>query len=288
MDWSIFCQYLIPVLKHPLRAIDASHAYFFDKSGLRRVNHPLDGQMTIILPKGTHIAIYLEHPYDIDVTQFMRHVLNPGMTVFDVGANFGYFSLTARSLVGDSGVVVAFEPVPDVHPHLMGNIKPYENVSLEKLAVTDGQEESITLSYFGLANSDITTAYSPRCGDNRLRRIPNPVDINVKTVSLDDHVSSSGHPPDLIKLDIENGEMDALRGGSDLVTSGIAPFIIMEVGDLGRTESNSSNACLSFLAQASYRFYVYDRKKRLILPHSMQDSYQGNSDVLCVPKNREL
>jgi FkbM family methyltransferase len=45
-------------------------------------------------------------------TSLVLKLLGPGLVFVDVGANLGYFSLIAASLVGDTGKVVAFEPDP--------------------------------------------------------------------------------------------------------------------------------------------------------------------------------
>ena len=43
----------------------------------------------------------------------LQRELRPGATFFDIGANVGFVTLIAARLVGPSGRVVAFEPVPE-------------------------------------------------------------------------------------------------------------------------------------------------------------------------------
>jgi hypothetical protein len=47
---------------------------------------------------------------DLPLTCLLSKVLKKGMKVVDVGANLGYFSLLSAKLVGESGIVYAFEP----------------------------------------------------------------------------------------------------------------------------------------------------------------------------------
>lgn len=61
--------------------------------------------------------IFLRSFYQDD-KKIIEKVLKEGMTFIDVGANIGYFSLLASSLVGDKGLVIAFEP----------NFKLYSNI----------------------------------------------------------------------------------------------------------------------------------------------------------------
>lgn len=48
--------------------------------------------------------------YEPHVTAILKKVLAPGMVFLDIGANVGYFSCLAASIVGDNGCVLSFEP----------------------------------------------------------------------------------------------------------------------------------------------------------------------------------
>jgi FkbM family methyltransferase len=60
--------------------------------------------------------------YEVHVTALTNRTLRPGMTVVDVGANIGWFSVLASKLVGESGSVVAVEPGPNNLPLLRANL----------------------------------------------------------------------------------------------------------------------------------------------------------------------
>ena len=53
---------------------------------------------------------------------FIRGRLKPGMTLLDIGANVGYFSILGARAVGPSGTVVAIEPEPANYALLCANI----------------------------------------------------------------------------------------------------------------------------------------------------------------------
>jgi FkbM family methyltransferase len=48
--------------------------------------------------------------YEPEVTAVIRSLIGPGASFVDIGANIGWFSLLAGSIVGPSGTVVAVEP----------------------------------------------------------------------------------------------------------------------------------------------------------------------------------
>jgi FkbM family methyltransferase len=60
--------------------------------------------------------------WEAEVTAYLQRTLRPGMTVVDVGANVGYFSVLAARLVGPTGLVVAVEPAPSNAAVLRANL----------------------------------------------------------------------------------------------------------------------------------------------------------------------
>jgi FkbM family methyltransferase len=75
--------------------------------------------------------------------------LRPGDTVIDIGANVGFFSIQAASLVGPTGIVIALEPQPETYAQLLRNIaiSNMPNIRARQLAVTD--HEGAGLLFFG-------------------------------------------------------------------------------------------------------------------------------------------
>src|SRR5882762_4798355 len=74
--------------------------------------HPLPG-ITVSLRTNQRIERWMwAGAYERELVRLMKRTLKSGMTVLDVGANIGYFSALASGLVGNSGQVYAFEPMP--------------------------------------------------------------------------------------------------------------------------------------------------------------------------------
>ena len=70
---------------------------------------------------GCHVV--LDGYWETWVTVFVARQLQPGMTVIDVGANYGYYTLLFGALVGETGHVYAIEPNPTVLPKLDLSLK---------------------------------------------------------------------------------------------------------------------------------------------------------------------
>ena len=106
----------------------------------RVVNAEIDGvRYRLDLSETIDSEIYFRGAYEPAATMAVKRIVRPGMTVFDVGANIGYFSLLFAQLVGDSGSVIAFEPTTWAFEKLSANIalNAFRNVSAERLALSD-------------------------------------------------------------------------------------------------------------------------------------------------------
>lgn len=79
--------------------------------------------MTIVVPPAYANARTLAAGlYEPSVARLFENILGEGMTMVDLGANIGYYTLLASRLVGRSGRVYAFEPDPENHQYLLRNI----------------------------------------------------------------------------------------------------------------------------------------------------------------------
>src|SRR5690606_13070940 len=62
-------------------------------------------------------------PLEPGVYKLFRDAVRPGMTVLDVGANVGLYTLLAARLLQGAGKVFSFEPTPDVFRILKNNVQ---------------------------------------------------------------------------------------------------------------------------------------------------------------------
>lgn len=132
---------------------------------------------------------------------FTQHV-NAGLTVVDVGANAGFYTLLAAILSGPRGHVVAIEPlarnVRYLRRHLQLNA--IENVEIFEAAASDTSGE--------LAFQEGESA--------ALGRLDPLGTLRVRVITLDELVLDGRiPPPDVMKIDIEGGEAAALRGAKE-------------------------------------------------------------------------
>ena len=234
----------IPVLGDFLR----SFARRFAEGSLVTIKSGFASGLKWIRYKRYVNGYWLGH-YELPLQSRVSAELQPGNIFFDVGANAGFFTLIAGRLVGSSGTVVAFEPLPQNVAALK------ENIELNRLshckvidqAVSDSPGSSDFFAAVDQRDNPQTSTASLRRGAPALGE--NVATYRVKTTTLDQIAQLHGVPK-LVKMDIEGGEGRALRGATGLLAHPAAPIIIME------THGAEVSAEVDFLlTNAGYRFY---------------------------------
>ncbi len=161
-------------------------------------------------------------------------VIKPGDTVLDVGANRGFHLFAFADLVGDQGLVHAFEPNPFHWPRLVGR----DNVRLWPFAA--GDKCSVERFFFPTHHDGAASLHDPRdfLGAETELQLLNVIQITVD--SLDEIF---GRPIQFIKLDVERHEYQALTGMRSLIARD-RPIIVLE---------NATPDIEAFLAELRYR-----------------------------------
>jgi FkbM family methyltransferase len=155
--------------------------------------------------------------YEPNETRVMMGIVTSGMTVVDIGANIGYYTLLFARAVGEGGLVYAFEPAPETFALLRRNLhvnKLDRIVELHEEALSDNEGGGeLFINEYNKGNNRLYDSGGMRSAPIRLKR-------------LDDVVPISKHV-DFIKMDIEGAEVLALRGMHKLLARD-KPTIVME------------------------------------------------------------
>jgi FkbM family methyltransferase len=193
--------------------------------------------------------------YEPQETQLAAHLLAPGMFAVDVGANWGYFTLVCAHLVGDRGRVVALEP----HPRLAALLG--ENVRENGLS----QVDVLTLAAGPNRGARAFVGFDERAGNSGLSRAARPAetaDFECATAPLDsvifDDRRCAGRV-DLVKMDIEGGEADALEGMARGLAERRYRYVLLEChpAELARN-GRTIERCLEPFTGAGYRGWHID------------------------------
>lgn len=186
---------------------------------------------------------------ELPVQQMLAQNLGAGDVLYDIGANVGFFTIIGAKLVGPTGHVYAFEPVPEnaaaVHHNASLNNLTQVTVLHRAVSDRDGSGELLLAHYSG--GSALSTVDTP---PPDLRAV-----IKVDVVAIDSLVSRQAIlPPTVVKIDVEGAEINVLRGMAQTMNDH-KPLIIYEIDDDDEVSFNQKlEACAAFLTRNGYSF----------------------------------
>jgi len=190
---------------------------------------------------------------DPAITALIKKNVHKGMTVFDLGANFGWFSLIFSKLVGPSGHVYTFE----ADPTLIKTIN--ENVKLNKLDNVTVIPKAIS-NKSGISEFSLNETYDTR---NQLdAKSPKGKVIKIETISLDEFCNENGiKQVDFIKMDVEGSEPKAIQGMKKIILSNPNLKIVTEFNQYAiKSVDSSPQEFLELLDEMGLEFKEIDEK----------------------------
>jgi FkbM family methyltransferase len=212
--------------------------------------------------------------------RFLWRFLEPGMTFFDVGAFHGIFSVLAGLKLSGKGRIVAFEPSPrerrrfELHRRMNG-LAP---MCLEPYAVSAGGGHA---TFFTIAKGYTSM--------NSLQRpaIDHPIKpMVVDKISLDEYLTQREvRAIDLMKIDVEGGELQAFHGARNMLR-GIRPLLICEVLDwVTRPWGYEAREIVNCLQAEGYEWFDF-RDDGSLEPHVIREAYPEVRNYLAVPREK--
>ncbi|MFW6078443.1 MAG: FkbM family methyltransferase [Gemmatimonadota bacterium] len=195
------------------------------------VSGPLRGRWWLPASRGKVLRV-LGGSYEPEQTRRFEASVLPGGTVLDIGAHVGYYTLLASDLVGDTGTVWAFEPNPRNARFLRRHVEINRcgNVRIVEAAVSDRGGAARFAAGSGSGTGRLADAGA----------------LEVRTVRLDEYCARHGIAPSVLKIDVEGGELAALRGARDLLSRGRPVLFLSTHG------ADVHRACTALLRSLGY------------------------------------
>src|SRR3990167_10227538 len=156
----------------------------------------------------------------------MTCYIQEGMSVIDVGAHIGIYSMLSAELVGTYGHVYGFEPTPWTFEILKKNTKKLPNVTIFNQAISE-TKQFLTFSDYGPGYGAYNSAHAAGAAD--MHKVAKK--ISVSSISLDAFCQEKSIQPDLIKIDAEGFEYEVLKGTKAILEGKTSkrPLITIEV-----------------------------------------------------------
>ncbi|HEV2418541.1 MAG TPA: FkbM family methyltransferase [Terriglobia bacterium] len=172
-------------------------------------------------------AVYWFGIHEPIVLDSLKKLSAPGSVFYDVGAHLGFFSVSAAKFIGPQGMVMAFEAERDNWARIKEN------------AIRNGFEDRIALVEAAAWSHSSSTGIPFKRGrwprahggvwaDGVIPVLAEGEVESVPAVSLDDYFRMGGRRPDALKIDVEGGECEVLKGAAELLCAA-RPALICEV-----------------------------------------------------------
>jgi FkbM family methyltransferase len=224
-----------------------------------------------------YAQIFMYGAYEPDASRVVADLLREGDFTVDIGANHGWYTVLMGARVGPRGQVWAVEPTPPLLAALEANVRinPTLPVAVQPIAlgITGGSAE---LHLFrGLPHGHASGSTLGR-NDYSTYRVPRR--------RLDDLLAEAATAaPTFVKLDVEGGELEVLRGAERLAGSDHAPIWMLEVNfETSAAFGYKPRDLISYLREAGpYSAYR-------VAPQGLQievdpDSAPHGTTWICVP-----
>ncbi len=189
----------------------------------QQLREPIDIRLegfTVLATPGDRVVserLILRRRYEKRQTRLVRKLLSRDAVFCDVGANIGYYSLLAASIVGAKGRVISFEPDP-AHAELIersAEWNKFRQIEVHPLALAaEGGSATLHRNPENAGNQSLLAANTSAASET----------IEVEVSTLDQVLAETLHnrSVDLLKVDTEGAEALVLAGASQtLETPGI-------------------------------------------------------------------
>jgi FkbM family methyltransferase len=218
--------------------------------------------------------------HDLGDVRYLWRVLRPGMVFLDIGAHHGLYSLVAAKRLGADSTVVAFEPSQNEFRRLRLHLRlnGMRSVLAEPIALG---ATSCKQKFFQVISGDNTRGgLRPPASPDRV------LETSVETASLDEYLARLAlDRVDLVKLDVEGGELEVLQGASSVLAK-FRPIFICEVLD-ATTQVWGYNAREIVLMFKRHDFRLFEiQLDGSIVPHEIKDHYPDVRNYLAVPEEQ--
>lgn len=211
------------------------------------------GGVRVVVPAdlsaiSTHVFLEQEDWFE-DEAEFVRRLARPGFRMLDIGANVGFYSLTAAAASGGDARIAAFEPTPDVAAMLRASVSAngFSGIEVHELALGDRTGEQVLA-----------------CGaDSALNRVvAEGAGMRVEVRTLDDFAQSKSlNGIDFVKLDVEGSETSVICGGRNFFDRE-SPLVMFEIVDVAEVRMDVAQ----MFENAGYRLYELAVDPPLLIP----------------------
>jgi len=245
---------------------------FTDKHDLKYILYP-----------GQNAQVYFQNNgnYELAETNYCLKEIKKGMTVFDIGANIGLYSLLFAKLVSETGTVHAFEPDYKNFRRLVTNIyiNGFETIVKPHNKAVFSKTQKVKLNTFPdsvnswhtMGNLTLPNPWVPG-------KTISPILVQeIQAISINDYCHENNiERIDFLKVDVEGAELDVFEGASKLFRLGKINKVLFEIS-LPQIQSMSHKPEDIFHFFKKYFYNIYRIQKDGSISNNL-----NNTDEVCI------
>jgi FkbM family methyltransferase len=190
--------------------------------------------------------------------RIVRHLVKPGDSVIDIGANVGVYTKIFSELVGPNGRVYSIEPFPPTFEILCYNIKKLLLDNVEPLNVAVSDSEAIVTMAMPYDSSGAEMHYRAYIVKDQADEAKEQT--SVQAITIDSRFISTAETISFIKCDVEGHEPACIKGAIKFLAQSQTAWLIEVSGEPDDTASTAHNV-FQILQGQSYSVWWYDGSK---------------------------
>lgn len=199
---------------------------------------------------------HIWEPYE---TTLVMERLRAGAVFLDIGANIGYYSVLAGTVVGEHGLVIAYEPDAENFRLLEHNIALNHLTNVRPFQAALGDHTGKGYMYLSQDNRGDHQLFD--VGEGRRKAA-------VEIVPGDQHVAGLSSHVDFIKIDTQGSEVHVLKGLRNMILANRAYLsMIIEFWPFGLRQAGASGTeLLELIAEYDIPVSIIDHVNRQLTP----------------------
>ena len=223
--------------------------------------------------KGISRTLLLFGKRELEHKKMLEDIIKPGMTVLDIGANIGYYSLMMLKLIGEKGKLIVVEPSPSNIEILKKNLilNKFNDIEVHNSAISD--ENSIKKFFLSEMSNLNTLNYTDKKSLNLTGKT-----IDVKTFTIPEIMD--GRSLDLIRMDVEGHEVEVLNGLiPNIGVNNLYPSIIFETHRSRYNNEHSMENTLKNLFSKNYKITMLGSTSNEVTKKIEAKGYVGAKSI---------
>lgn len=265
---------------------------YIKKTDVRSIT--IDNNSIYITVKGSNIKLLLDrfdrrfaplemlnfHSIDPEEKNLLFSIASACQTIFDIGANVGWYSLNFAQLPKVKRIY-AFEPIPYTYDYLKKHlqINNIRNVSAFNFAFSDTLGEKI---FYWTEDETVSASMSNIQERHKINK------IKCKTTTIDKFMKIRPGGLDLIKCDVEGAELFVFKGAIETLKK-YKPVIFAELLRKWSAKFNyHPNDVIKILNNIGYSCYISRRGKLIKINEITEKTVATNFYFLHNKKHKKL